>query len=241
MSSDQVLATAPPAGTGGSHPYGDVAVVMPVYNEAEVLAGVLTDVVPAFGAVVCVDDGSSDGSAGIVAASGAHLIRHPINLGQGGALQTGFDYALSLPAVQWVVTFDADGQHRIEDAHAMVDLARAEGVDVVFGSRFLDDRTRVGGLKFLVLKAALLYTNMTSGLRLTDTHNGLRVLSRRAVTAMDIRQSGMAHASEIVEIVGRSGLSFREAPVHIVYTDYSRAKGQSLLNSVNILFDLWFR
>lgn len=219
----------------------DTTVVMPVYNEAEVLPEVLAGLVGHVGRVVCVDDGSSDGSAAQVQRAGAVLVQHPINLGQGAALQTGFEYALRDPGMRWVITFDADGQHRVEDALAMLDMARSNQVDVVFGSRFLEDNSDITLLKRVVLKLALLYTNATSGVRLSDAHNGLRVLGRHAVESMDIRQSGMAHASEIVEAVGKAGLTYREAPIEILYTDYSKAKGQSVLNSVNILFDLWFR
>lgn len=219
----------------------DTTVVMPVYNEAEVLPGVLAGILGHVGRVVCVDDGSRDGSAALARRAGAVLVQHPINLGQGAALQTGFEYALRDPGMRWLITFDADGQHRVEDAMAMLELARLSEVDVVFGSRFLEDSSDITMLKRVVLKLALLYTNATSGVRLSDAHNGLRVLGRRAVESMDIRQSGMAHASEIVETVGKADLSYREAAIEILYTDYSKAKGQSVLNSINILFDLWFR
>lgn len=219
----------------------DVAVVVPVYNESTVIAGVVRGIAEHVGRVVCVDDGSRDGSAEAIATTSADLVRHPVNMGQGAAIQTGVEFALMDPAVRWVVTFDADGQHQVDDVLRMLDVAREGGWDVVFGSRFLDARTEVGGLKRLVLRAAVAYTNATSGVRLTDAHNGLRVIGRDAAALLDIRQSGMAHASEIVETVGKNGLRHTEVPVHILYTEYSRAKGQSLWNSVNILFDLLFR
>jgi hypothetical protein len=82
--------------------------------------------------------------------------------------------------------------------------------------------------------------NLTSGVRLTDAHNGLRAFNRKVAESLDIRLSGMAHASEFVTTVGRHGFRYAEHPVTILYTDYSKAKGQPLLNSVNILFDLIF-
>ena len=221
--------------------YADVAVVIPVYNEATVIAGVVQGIAGHVGRVVCVDDGSRDGSAEAIASTDADLVRHPVNMGQGAAIQTGVEFALMDPAVRWVVTFDADGQHQVADVLRMLEVARDGGWDVVFGSRFLDARTEVGGLKRLVLRAAIAYTNATSGVRLTDAHNGLRVIGRDAAALLDIRQSGMAHASEIVETVGTHRLRHTEVPVHILYTEYSRAKGQSLWHSVNILFDLLFR
>jgi glycosyltransferase involved in cell wall biosynthesis len=223
------------------HATDGVWLVVPLYNEASVIGDVVRDVRRTFPNVVCVDDGSADGSGEAAAAAGATVVRHPVNLGQGAALQTGFEYALAVPTMRWVVTFDADGQHQVSDVVAMLAKAEDEGLDVVFGSRFLDDRTEAGGLKKLVLRAAVGYTNLTTGTRLTDAHNGLRVLSRDVVSRLEITQNRMAHASELVHQIGRLGVRYGESPVHILYTDYSRAKGQSLWNAVNILADLILR
>ncbi|MFQ6172029.1 glycosyltransferase family 2 protein [Oryzobacter sp. R7] len=223
------------------HATDGVWLVVPLYNEATVIGDVVRTVRQTFPHVVCVDDGSSDGSGEAAAAAGATVVRHPVNLGQGAALQTGFEYALSVPSMRWVVTFDADGQHQVADVVEMVRKAQEEGLDVVFGSRFLDDRTEAGVLKKLVLRAAVGYTNLTTGTRLTDAHNGLRVLSRDVVSRIEITQNRMAHASELVHQIGRLGVRYGESPVHILYTDYSKAKGQSLWNAVNILADLILR
>ncbi|HZL01508.1 MAG TPA: glycosyltransferase family 2 protein [Cellulomonas sp.] len=221
--------------------YDDAWLVVPLYNEGEVIHEVIDDALPTFSHIVCVDDGSTDDSASQAAEAGAVVVSHPINLGQGAAIQTGIAYALQQPGAKYIVTFDSDGQHRVEDATAMVDILRVEPVDVVFGSRFLDGRTQPGLLKKIVLKTAIAFSNATSGVRLTDTHNGLRAFSRAGASALSIKQNRMAHASEIVEQVGKAGLRYAEHPVHILYTDYSRKKGQSLLNSVNILTELLYR
>ncbi|MPS75540.1 MAG: glycosyltransferase family 2 protein, partial [Microbacterium sp.] len=126
-------------------------VVVPLYNEASVIAGVIAGVLPHFPNIVCIDDGSTDGSLEVARRAGAHIVEHPINLGQGAALQTGIEYALSQPGCEYIVTFDADGQHRIDDAVAMVAAARASGAAIVFGSRFLDDRTNPGWMKRVIL------------------------------------------------------------------------------------------
>lgn len=216
-------------------------VVIPMFNEGSVIGDVVREVREVFPHVVCIDDGSSDESADSAAAAGAVVVRHPINLGQGAALQTGFDYALSDPAMTEVVTFDADGQHQLSDAAAMVERLRRDDLDVVIGSRFLDDRTEVARLRRLVLRTAALYTRWTSGMALTDAHNGLRVLDRGVLERVRLRQNRMAHASELVDKIGRAKVRWAEHPTHIIYSDYSKAKGQSLLNSVNILFELIFR
>lgn len=215
----------------------DAWLVIPLFNEATVIEEVVRHARQTFPHVVCVDDASTDDSAARAEAAGAVVVRHPFNLGQGAALQTGMSYLLAATDAAYLVTFDADGQHRVEDAAAMVERARAEDLAVVFGSRFLDNRTRPGFLKKIVLKVAVWITNQQTGMRLTDAHNGLRVLRRDAAAALDLRQNRMAHATEIVLQLSRSGLPWAEHPVHIVYTDYSKAKGQSLINSVNILVD----
>lgn len=219
----------------------DVAVLVPVYNEARVVGDVVRGIRERFDHVICVDDGSTDGSAAVAEAAGATVLRHATNLGQGAALQTAIDHALILPGIAYLITFDADGQHQLDDAVAMVELARTEDLAIVFGSRFLDERTQAGALKKLVLKTAVWVTNQSTGLRLTDAHNGLRVIRRDAAAGVHLTQNRMAHASEIVLQLGRTGLPWREYPVHLLYTDYSKAKGQSLLNAVNILFELVFR
>jgi glycosyltransferase involved in cell wall biosynthesis len=216
----------------------DVWIVIPLYNEAPVIGSVIDDLTQVFSNIVCVDDGSSDGSGAIARAHGARVINHPINLGQGAALQTGISYAREQAGAEYIITFDADGQHRIEDALGMLGLARSQKLGVVFGSRFLDDRTNPGFAKKVVLKTAVWVTNQTTGMKLTDAHNGLRVLSVEAARGINLQQDRMAHATEIVVQIGRTNLPWQEFPVEVIYTDYSKAKGQSLLNSVNILFDL---
>lgn len=215
----------------------DVWVVIPLFNEETVVADVVREVRGVYPNVVCVDDGSSDRSAARARGAGAVVVRHAVNLGQGASLQTGITYALSHGA-RYVVTFDADGQHRLVDAVGMVELAEKEDLGIVFGSRFLDNRTDPGFLKRLVLRTAVWFTRHSTGLQLTDAHNGLRVLRADAAAGVHLRQDRMAHASEIVLQLGRTKLPWREYPVHVLYTDYSKGKGQSLWNSVNILIDL---
>jgi len=219
----------------------DTWVVIPLYNEEQVIGEVVAQVLTAFQQVVCVDDGSTDHSADVAAKAGARVVRHPLNLGQGAALQTGFEYALSDPTMKYVLTFDADGQHQVADAVGMVERLRAGEADVVFGSRFLDERTKPSFSKKLVLRAAVGYTNLTTHTRLTDAHNGLRAIHRPVLEKIKITQNRMAHASELVAQIGASKASYVEHPVHILYNDYSKAKGQSLWNSVNILADLILR
>ena len=203
----------------------DTWLVIPLYNEATVVREVVSRAREIFPYIVAVDDGSKDDSAREAAAAGAIVVRHPINLGQGAALQTGFSYVLEQTNADYVVTFDADGQHSASDAAAMVAAAREEGLAVVLGSRFLEGPSPVGWLKRLILRTAAAVSSHTSGMRLTDAHNGLRVIRRDLLAQLDLRQNRMAHASEIIRQIGATGLPWREFPVHIVYTEYSRSKG----------------
>jgi polyprenyl-phospho-N-acetylgalactosaminyl synthase len=219
----------------------DVWIVMPVYNEAAVVADVVTHVRQTFPNVVCVDDGSADDSAARILGTGAHLVRHPVNLGQGAALETGLRYALARDGAEYFVTFDADGQHQVQDVLRMLDVARSGEADVVLGSRVLGTEESVPWLKRLALRTAVLFSPTARRLRLTDAHNGLRVFTRPVVERLRISMEGMAHASEIISLLARSEWRVTEIPVTILYTDYSRAKGQSLINGVNILFDISVR
>jgi glycosyltransferase involved in cell wall biosynthesis len=214
---------------------------MPVFNEATVVADVVRGVRAHYPLVVCVDDASSDGSAREVLSAGGTLVQHPFNLGQGAAIRTGLEYGLRYTEATWFVTFDADGQHDVEDVDQMLKILDDGQAQIVFGSRFLDSRTTISAPKRAVLGAAIRYTRMSTGLRVSDTHNGLRAFSREVAESLDLTMNGMAHASELLAIVAAHGFTYAEAPVHIRYTDYSRGKGQPLLNSINIIFDMIFR
>ena len=217
------------------------AVIIPVFNEEAVVKGVVNNVLKHYSTVVCIDDGSTDGSIAEIEKTKAYIIKHPINMGQGAALQTGIEFALSLPDIEYLATYDSDGQHRIEDMKTMVQAIEGGEYDVVLGSRFLGTTTGAGFLRALVLKAAVRFSNVVSGLKLTDAHNGLRVLSRDFASELQITLPDMAHASEILEIIAQTKAKFTEIPVTIDYTEYSKAKGQSLLNAINISFDILLR
>ena len=218
--------------------YRNVWVIIAAYNEAAVIASVLSGLVNGGYNIVVVDDGSRDATHDIALANGAVAIRHPINLGQGAALQTGITYALSQGA-DALVTFDADGQHRASDIAVLLATLHRERSEFALGSRFLGRSLRLPTSRRLLLRAATLFTRLTTGLNLTDTHNGLRAMTRRGATVIQLRQNRMAHASEILSQIASSGLRYREVPVTVEYTAYSLAKGQRLGDSLTILFDLF--
>ena len=168
-------------------------------------------------------------------------MQHPVNLGQGASLQTGIEYALGDPELDCIITFDADGQHRVIDAQLMAERVKSGEAEIVLGSRFLDKRTKISPAKRLVLRTAAVQSRLATGMALTDAHNGLRAFSPKVARGIHLTQNRMAHASELVHQIAEMKPNWVEHPVEIIYTDYSKAKGQSLLNSVNILADLLFR
>lgn len=219
----------------------NIAIIIPVYNEEKVIKEVVAQVNKEYSRIICVNDGSSDESVAELQKTKAVVVSHTINLGQGAALQTGVDYALQDPNIQYFVTFDADGQHRLEDVATMLRVIKQEKLDIVLGSRFLGRAENISLLKRLVLKVAIRFSNHTSGLKLTDAHNGLRVFNRHFAENLNVTMNDYAHASEIIERIAQKEFSYKEVPVTIVYTDYSRSKGQSILNAVNIGFDVLLR
>ena len=217
-----------------------VWVVCPAFNEARVITDVLNGLTAHGYRVVVVDDGSDDSTHEIARSLAAAVVRHPVNLGQGAALATGISFALAHDA-EYIVTFDSDGQHRVSDIFRLIDALETSGADYALGSRFLSCRQRTPPLRRLLLRAAMLFTAFTTGLRLSDTHNGLRGFTRRGAAALDLRQDRMAHASEILSEIARSQLPYVEVPVTIDYTEYSLAKGQRTGDAIMILLDLFVR
>jgi glycosyltransferase involved in cell wall biosynthesis len=215
----------------------DIWVVVPAFNEAAVIGRVVRGLRGTFPHVVVVDDGSGDETGREALVAGAVVLRHVLNLGQGAALQTGLDYATGRGAA-YVATFDADGQHHVEDLVRMLGTLRDRHLDIVLGSRFLGRAQGLSLARRIVLRAAVVMTTLTTRVKLTDAHNGLRVMTGSTARRLRIEQDHMAHASELVSQIGRLGLRVGEVPVTISYTTYSVEKGQRLSNSFRILTDL---
>lgn len=186
--------------------------------------------------VIVVDDGSSDETYSETISSKVTLLHHVINLGQGAALQTGIDYSL-LAGARVIVTFDADGQHCAKDVAKLVFPIIEGEVDIVLGSRFQCQAENIPFSRRLLLKCGILFTRIVSGVTLTDVHNGLRAFSRRFAEKLHININRMAHASEIIDQIKQNNLNYKEVPVRVRYTEYSRKKGQGTLDAFKILTD----
>jgi len=210
-----------------------IFIVVAAYNESRAIRKVVDQVCVQYPNVVVVDDGSSDATLASLTGSGAYLLRHGVNRGQGAALQTGIEFALSQGA-DVVVTFDADGQHDVHDVAALVQPVIAGECDVALGSRFLGHAHGIPLSRRVLLKAGVLFTRIFSQVKVTDSHNGLRAFSHRAAASIHLELDRMAHASEILDQIHEGGWRYQEVPVNIYYSEYSLAKGQSSWNAVKI-------
>jgi len=215
-----------------------VWVVIPCYNEDATLDKVLAEVARFGYSIVVVDDGSKVAATSLVTTPAVQVLRHCVNLGQGAALQTGIDFAL-LHGARFVVTFDSDGQHRAEEIGLLVDALLDRGCDVALGTRFGAGgrAVNISRTRKLVLRLAIRVSRYSTGLEITDTHNGFRAMTRAAATRIRITQNRMAHASQILDEIARLSMSYVEVPVTVQYTDYSLKKGQRMSNAFNIIWE----
>lgn len=183
--------------------------------------------------VVVVDDGSSDRTFDEAMAAGAVVLRHPVNLGQGAALETGNEYARACGA-KAVAHFDGDGQFEPGDVVGALKMLKENNLDIVLGSRFLDGRSKIPWTKrYIILPVSRVINYLLTGVKLTDAHNGFRVLNKTALQKIKITQNGMAHNSEIVSQIKKFNLAFAEYPVLVKYNKY----GQNVWGGLNIIWD----
>lgn len=211
-------------------------VAVPAYNEASVIAEVVRALRHLPVTVVVIDDGSSDGTAAAAVSSGAAVVSHRLNRGQGAAIQTGLEYCLGRGA-QVIATFDADGQHSVHDVARLIEPIALGRADVVLGSRFLGDAKGIPFTRKVLLKLGVYFTRVFSSARITDVHNGLRVFSATAAAQIELTQDRMAHASQIIDQIVAGGLRFEEVPVQITYTEYSKRKGQRATDAIRVAFE----
>jgi len=215
-------------------------VLIPAYNEEDKIYQVAKEVKDLGQDVLVVDDGSSDNTYEEANRAGVKVMRHCLNRGQGASLKTGIKYALG-GDYEAVVFFDADGQMIAHEIKKLIEPVRVGKHEVVLGSRFLGKAIDIPASKLFTLKLALWFTRLTVGLTLSDVHNGFQVWSRVALEKLDLSQDRQAYASELLHEIADKKLKYHEVPVTIKYTDYSKAKGQSIFNAFKILWDLMIK
>ena len=222
-----------------------VTVVIPAYNEATVIKDVVKNIAremkktPYDFTVVVVDDGSKDDTAQQAKKAGATVIEHILNSGAGGATATGLSFA-SQNGADFAVTMDADGQHLPEDVVLGIKEAEAKQSDLLIGSRLINSEG-MSKIKTLGNKGLSLITFMLFGINSTDSQSGLRVFSRNALENLRWKTSGYEFCSEMLWRAKQLDLAIDEYPITAVYTDYSKGKGQSNWNAINIVKSLMKR
>ena len=216
-----------------------VFIIIPSYNEGQVIRHTVLPLIETGYTVVVIDDCSKDNTRQALAGLPIHYLKHEVNLGQGAALQTGIEYA-RVNKAEYLVTFDADGQHNYLEIPSLLEPILVGRADVTMGTRFKrkEDVDQVPPSRRLILKGAILVNGLFTGMWLTDAHNGFRAMNTTAIAKIKMRENRMSHASEILTLIKHAGLRYEEVPVRIIYTDYSKMKGQSSMNSINILIDL---
>lgn len=220
-----------------------IFIIVPAYNEEASIADVINDLKEhGYYNIIIIDDGSTDSTGKIARENNTIVLSHPINLGQGSAIQTGLEYAISLD-VDIIITFDSDGQHMASDIKDLIKPVIDGKADISLGSRFLNKDSNTPWVKKIILKGGTVLLFLMYGIMLTDTHNGLRALTAEAASKMRLESRGMEHASEIIEKIKLEKIKYIEVPVKIRYTDYSIKKGQRMSNSLHILLKMlarWF-
>ncbi len=216
----------------------EVYIIIPAYNEQNVIRPVVEGILQHGYNVVVIDDGSVHPMDTTLAGLSIHLLRHPVNMGQGAAIQTGVEFALSLGAA-YIITFDADGQHHPENIVSLLAPLREDKADISLGSRFLEGSVHnMPAKRKFLLQFGRRLNYLFTGLFLSDAHNGLRAMNRKAATAIRLTENRMAHATEILSLIRKNKLRYTEVPVTVTYSEYSRKKGQALGSSFRIVFDL---
>ncbi len=209
-----------------------IAFLIRAYNEASRIWWVIEGIKKAgYNNILVINDGSKDDTANIVWKYDTWYVEHPQNRGGWAALETGFEFFRRNAEELWVeyiVTFDADGQHAIADMPKFITAFEKDpSLDVVLGSRFIvKTKTNVPFFRKLVLMGGKIFTWAISGIRLTDSHNGYRMFRIRAIQNIVLSMDGMEYASELIEQIHILSLKYQEVPVNIHYDEYTLAKWQ---------------
>lgn len=198
-------------------------VIIPAYNEEKRIVSVLQELLQADFEVIVVDDASTDDTASIVKRFPVKLARHAVNLGQGAALKTGTELAARL-GYEIIAHFDADGQMRVEDVQRLITELNDDNVDIAFGSRFLEIKTDMPLKKKIILNLAKLFSRKLLKLHFTDPQIGLRAFKTRILDKLDWQKNDFQHATEILGLIMKNNLRYKEVPVKINYDNYSANK-----------------
>lgn len=215
-----------------------VAIIVPAFNEGKILAQVLKNLKNNFKhkdlTIVVIDDGSADNTAKIAEEGADIVLRHFINRGLGASIKTGLEWA-KLSSTDIVVTFDGDGQHNPKEIKKIIAPILKGNADVVIGTRFKN----ISGVPFdrlIINMLANFATFMFFGVLSSDTQSGFRAFSKKAISKINLTADRMEVSTEILVEAKRNNLILKEVPIDVIYTNYSREKGQKNTNAFPILF-----
>jgi len=213
----------------------DIYIVIPAKDEATRIGLVLEKIKSeGYNNIIVVNDGSSDGTAQVSRSFGATVLTHLVNLGPGAATQTGMDYAIRKGA-KVVVTLDADNQHCPTDIKRLLNEMEQEKVDVVIGSRFLNEGNDVPQIRVILNKVGNYVTAFFTGLLVTDSQSGFKAMSTDFLKKSRISLSGFEFCTEIISMIKREKVTYSEVPIKVRYTKESMEKGQSFGNGFKMI------
>ena len=195
----------------------DITIGIPAYNEEKNIASIITKLKKITDSIIVCDDGSSDLTGEIAQNLGVSCITHQKNLGYGAAIRSLFLRAKELDS-DILITFDADGQHRIEDISSVVDPIKEKVADIVIGSRFLDKKSEdIPNYRKLGIKIITKVTNMSIKEKLTDSQSGFRAYSKKTLEKISPADNGMGVSTEILIKSSNLGLTIAEVPIKVNY------------------------
>ena len=198
---------------------------MPAFNEEKYIAKIIIGCRKYVDKVVVVDDGSSDATAEIAEALGAIVIKHPENMGYGGALQTIFKTAREMNADAMLI-IDSDGQHDPREIPKLLEPLN-NGTDLVIGSRFINGNGQsVPAYRKAGMKVLDIATNIAGGINISDSQSGFRAYGRKAIEKISIKDNDMPAGSEILMQIKDHDLKFKEVGIHCNY-DVENASSQN--------------
>ena len=191
---------------------------IPAFNEEKNIAAIITKLADITDTIIVCNDGSSDLTSDIAEKMGAFVINHEKNLGYGAAIRSIFLKAKELDG-DILVTFDADGQHRIEDIEKVTKPIIDQEVDLVIGSRFLDESEKeVPQYRKVGIKVITKITNASIKKQLTDSQSGFRAYSKKVLNELNPSELGMGISTEILIKASSKNFRITEVPIKILYT-----------------------
>jgi len=189
---------------------------IPAFNEEKHLPQILTELKKITNSIIVCDDGSTDNTSIIAKEFGAEVIKHEKNLGYGSAIKSIFQ-ATSKNDSEILVTFDADGQHRIDDINKVLAPIKDGEADIVIGSRFLNNNNDVPGYRKIGIKLITQVTNASIKKHFTDSQSGFRAYKKQVLDSIVLTEQGMGISTEILIKASEKKFRITEIPIKILY------------------------